>query len=196
MIIKIVGIDPALRNTGLALAEFDTETGSLKYTTIHLLQTENQAGKTVRKSSDDLRCARELSRGIKKFLNDHKPHFVMAEIPTGTQSARGAFSNGVCLGLLAGLGYEIVELSPTEVKMASVGERTASKQDMITWAVAEEPNLPWLYRTSKGKKILKNDNEHLADAVAAINAGVQSVQFLMALRVLSTSTEAKSAMTE
>lgn len=180
-IITIVGIDPALRNTGLAAAHYNVETGDWRVERVSLVQTENRAGKTVRKSSDDLRCAKEMLRAINRFVQDHKAVFAVAEVPTGTQSARGAFSNGVCCGVLAGVGVPLIEVSPTEVKLASVGAKTASKDQIIEWAVGRWPEAGWLTRKFKGEVKLIADNEHMADACAAVAAGIQTAQFETAL---------------
>jgi hypothetical protein len=51
---------------------------------------------------------------------------------------------------------------------------------MIEWAVAKHPDAPWLRRG--GKLIAKN--EHLADAVASIYAGLKTAQFASVLQML------------
>jgi Holliday junction resolvasome RuvABC endonuclease subunit len=184
-IIKIAGIDPSLRNTGLSLASYNIETGDWSVSKIGIVQTENQSGKQVRKSSDDYRSARELIIGVNKFVVEHGVSFVCAEVPTGAQSARAAFSNGVCCGVLAAVPVPLIQVSPTEVKMASVGNRTASKAQMIAWAMGKWPEAGWLTRKLKGAIVPLNDNEHPADACAAIAAGIETVQFAQALAMMA-----------
>lgn len=171
MLIKILGVDPALNNLGLAHMVYNTQTTCLDLERVDLIVTDNQAGKTVRKNSDDLRRARELYGAL--LLAQHEKHCVVAEVPTGTQSARGSISNGICIGVLACLSKPLIEVSPSEVKMASVGSKSASKQEMIDWGTRQYPHANWPMR---GGNYLKK-NEHLADAVAAVWAGVRTEQF-------------------
>ena len=95
--IKILGIDPSMRNTGLALVEVNIADASWTCRDLLLIQTKpNEGGKTVRKSSEDLATGQTLHRGVIAFIDKHQPAFAVAEVPTGTQSARGAYSNGLC----------------------------------------------------------------------------------------------------
>jgi Holliday junction resolvasome RuvABC endonuclease subunit len=184
-IIRILGIDPSLRNTGLAVADYDIFTGKLNVFKVEIAQTANgNDGKVVRKSSDDLSRARAITTEIKRVIAIHSPNFAVAEVPGGTQSARGAFSNGVCCGLLACLSLPLIEVSPMEVKLASVGIKTASKNQMIQWAVAKWPNAGWFTRKLKGEIVMTNDNEHVADACAAIQAGLLTAQFAQAIAMM------------
>lgn len=177
--INVLGMDPSLNNTGLAVCEVDVEHGVLtRVIDLHLASTENRAGKRVRKNSDDLRRAREVLKAAALLIKKHQCRLVMAEVPTGTQSARGSISNGICIGILAAIPRPLIEVSPTEVKLATVGKKTASKQDMIDWAVTAYPNAPWLRRKYKGQMELLKTNEHLADATAAVQAGIETEQFL------------------
>lgn len=177
-IIKVAGIDPSLNNTGLARGFFDTKTGVLDIDHISLIETESLSGKTVRKNSDDMRRAAEIVSGIHEFIADC--HIVFAEIPTGSQSARGSFSNGICLGVLGSIGNvgtsfagRLVQVTPTEVKLKSVGSKTAGKAEMIEWAHGLYPDLSWYWYAKK----LQKKNEHMADAIAAINAGIKTDEF-------------------
>ncbi|MCR9222890.1 MAG: hypothetical protein NXH70_02375 [Hyphomonas sp.] len=177
MKIIIAGIDPALANFGLAKAEYDLGTDTLTPIAINLIETNKQTGKTVRQNSDDLRRASEHCAAMHEWIEEC--HVVFAEIPTGSQSARGAFSNGVCLGVMASIGestgYDgrLIQVSASEVKLAATGSKHATKQEMIDWAYDLYPNLEWsFYRGKPSQK-----NEHLADALAAIHAGLKTDEF-------------------
>ena len=56
---KIVGVDPSLRNFGIVVAELDINTMEFKIQEMRLIESEDNAkkAKTVRKNSDDLRRA-------------------------------------------------------------------------------------------------------------------------------------------
>jgi Holliday junction resolvasome RuvABC endonuclease subunit len=110
--------------------------------------------------------------------------FVCAEVPTGAQYARAAFAFGLCCGVLAAVNAPLIQVNPKEVKMASVGKATATKGEMINWAVESWPEVEWRRRKLKGALVLVNDNEHPADACAAIAAGLQTAQFAQALSLM------------
>lgn len=186
-IIQVIGVDPALRNFGFAVAKVDTETNEIKsIESLELVKTEDDAGKKVRRNSDDLRRAREHVKALQRLSDPSNGTTVaFVEVPVGSQSARAMASYGVCIGVLASCKCGMVEVTPTEVKVAATGHKTATKEEMIDWATGLFPKAPWLKRTVKGKTVLKNENEHLADAVGAINAGLQTSQWAQIRGVLS-----------
>jgi len=183
--IRILGIDPALRNTGLAIADYDIATGALQVKRVEIAQTAKSKDKIVRRSSDDLASAKILLDEINRVIGVYRPTFAVAEVPSGCQSARGSFSNGVCCGLLAAVSVPLIEVNQTEVKLASVGDKKATKDQIIQWAVGKWPNAGWLTRKFKGEVVLLNDNEHMADACAAIAAGLLTVQFAQSVAMLN-----------
>lgn len=175
-LIQVLGIDPALRNFGFCSALVNAETDEIvKVSKLRLAKSEDEAGKKVRRNSDDLRRAKILHDALQE---EAEMNFIaFAEVPVGSQSSRAMASYGVCIGVLASCPIGLIEVTPSEVKMASVGTKTATKQEMIDWAVNKFPDAPWLKRKLKGEEVLKNENEHLADALAAINAGLKSSQW-------------------
>lgn len=174
---KIVGIDPSLRNFGIVAADLDIETGDFKIMDMRLIESEDNAkkAKTVRKNSDDLRRAKLLHDGFVEMCQGASIAFV--EVPVGSQSARAMASYGICIGVLAACPIPMIQVTPTEVKLAMTGEKTATKDEMIEAAVKAHPYAKWMTRKSKGELVLLNDNEHLADAVGAILAGKKTDEF-------------------
>lgn len=185
MNIQIVGIDPAIRNFGYAQAVYDVKTQSLSFTTVRLVSTEKDTCKTVRRNSDDLRRAATHLAALRAMCAGM--NLAVAEIPTGTQSARGAMSNGISIGILAACPLPLIQVLPHEVKMAAVGHKQAAKEEMIEWAMSKYPHLPWLLQEKNGKGFKKGEpvaaNEHLADAVAIVHAGIATEQFAQALSI-------------
>lgn len=182
MLIKVAGLDPALSNLGLAKGTFDTESGELIITDIFTQVTEPEAGKTVRKSSDDLRRANLLAGALHPWIADADA--VFAEIPSGAQSARAAFGLGIALGVVGTVGIvgkfagRPIQTNPSDVKRKAIGSKNASKEEMIEWAHGRWPNLPWKRTPSgKNKGQLSPSNEHVADACAVINAGIDTDEF-------------------
>lgn len=177
MKLKVVGIDPSLRNFGVVKAELDLSTMELTPTKMYLVKTEDDAkkAKTVRKNSDDLRRARLLHDGFVEACADAS--FAFVEVPVGSQSARAMASYGVCIGVLSACPIAMIQLTPTETKLAGTGIKTATKDEMIEAAVAKHPNAGWLTRKVKGEVSFVGDNEHLADALFTIYAGMKTDEF-------------------
>lgn len=171
---RVIGLDPSMANLGIAIGDID-EKGNITISDLKLVETDGQNGKTVRKNSDDIRRCRLLYRAMHEACS--YGGLVIAEVPVGSQSSRAMASYGMCAMLLAACPRPLIEVTPNEVKLASVGSKLASKEEVIDWAFSLYPNAPWLVRNSKGKKTLVKKNEHLADAIAAIHAGVQTEQF-------------------
>lgn len=182
--LTVIGCDPSLKGWGLArlvvnigslstLAEPEADVVDLR-----LIATEKSGGKLVRAASDDLRRAQELHQGFHSFCRGAA--IVMAEIPSGTQSARGAMSNGICLGVLASSPLPIIQVAPLETKLATVGSKTATKPEMIEWATSKFPRAAWL----RHRGSLTAANEHLADAVAVVMAGLRTPEFRAAANMM------------
>lgn len=170
----MVGIDPSLRHTGLAVASVDEDLpGVVTPFDLRLVETV-AADYPGRKSFDDLDCAGALFGGIEGFLVEHAvgaDDVVVVEVPSGTQSARASWSLGIVLGIVAAVETRFpgifVRLTPRQVKQHFTGNPTATKETMIETAVSRHPELPWLYH----HKRLVAKNEHLADALAVLFCG-------------------------
>lgn len=131
------------------------------------------------KDGKDLRRAQELVGA--QLIAQQGRAIAIAEVPVGSQSARAMASYGICIGILASLRIPLIEVTPNEVKLAGAGVKNATKDEMIQWAMKEFPNANWLTRRLHGEVVPTDANEHLADAVGAIKAGVQTQQFRQAL---------------
>jgi Holliday junction resolvasome RuvABC endonuclease subunit len=176
--IRILGIDPSLSNFGFAKMIMDVESGGIALVELELCATEPEKSKTVRKNSIDLDRARKLyqSTGANQAWAD----VVAVEVPVGSQSARAMASYGICVGILASIHKPLIQLTPSQVKIAAVNDKNASKEEMIAWATAAYPNGNWLKHA--GKIVAKN--EHLADAVAAVHAATRVDDFKLITTIL------------
>lgn len=184
MKLNIVGVDPSLCNFGIVNAILDTETLKFEITSMALVESADNAKKqkTVRKNSDDLRRAQLLHDGFQKAVQGAS--FAFVEVPVGSQSSRAMASYGVCIGVLASCPIAMIQVTPAEVKLAGTGIKTATKSEMIDAAVAKYPTAKWFMRKLKGEMVLMNDNEHLADATFAIEAGINTAEFKNAIALL------------
>lgn len=178
--IAVLGMDPSLRNWGLAEAILDLDAESLTTPTISTIHTKEVKGKQVRQNSKDLETAEQLAKGAIEAAQRAKVVFV--EVPVGSQSARAMASYGVCVGVLGAiraLGIPVIEVSPLEVKTHFTGIKTATKDQMISQAVKLYPDAAW--PRFKGQVV--DRAEHMADAIAAIHAGVNTPMFQQLLRL-------------
>jgi Holliday junction resolvasome RuvABC endonuclease subunit len=173
-VIKVVGQDPSLRNWGLAVGTLDLETKKLTVDYVDLTNPVLPTGKQVRQNSTDLESALQLYKGAADAAIG--AHAVFVEVPVGSQSARAMASYGICVGVLGALranGIPFFEVTPTEVKLATVGTKTATKQEMINWAMAAHPEANWPTYKQKGETMVSEAKaEHMADAIASIYAGM------------------------
>lgn len=182
MEVRICGIDGSLRNFGIAVVFLNVETMEMRVEKLEIFKTEKGKEKTVRKSSDNLERAQTIAAGIKETLKGSISAF--AEVPSGGQSYDAVLGFGIVIGLYASIEVPLLEVSPSETKKAAVGTRTASKQEIIDWAFAKFPDAPWRTRKLKGEMVPTADNEHIADAVAIVHAGIKTPAFQQTLQIL------------
>lgn len=186
--IRAVGLDMAFANVGLCRVRIEPNAKMPAMPRIvceglHLISTEAGNRKVVRVSSDDLRRGRELHAGISMYLGEGAS-FIFAEVPSGAKDAKAASLLGMAKGILACLPLPLIEVTPLEVKEAVTGRRgkeKVPKAEVIRWAVSRWPDAPWVRHERSGKGFkpgdLQNCNEHLADALAAVAAGIRTPEF-------------------
>ena len=177
---RVVGFDPSLRNWGIAKGIFiPGPYPRLHIEEIDVINPELPTGKQVRQNSLDLESAKQLCAAALSAAKDAQAIFV--EVPVGSQSARAMASYGICVGVLGALratGIPFFEVTPTEVKMASAGKKTATKLEMIQWAMNQHPEANWpRYKQNGVVKVSEAKAEHMADATAAIYAGLACNSF-------------------
>lgn len=183
MLVRIVGFDPAFANFGIARTLVDTTTFRIaKIEDLKLVKTEKAKNKTVRASSDELARARILQQEMASACTGCLG--AAMEVPAGSQSASAARKLGIAVGVMASCPLPMIEVSPIEGKKASVGKKTATKQEMIDWATGRWPNAPWIEHRGK----LTQANEHLADACAVVEAALLTQELRMALGVAAQAT--------
>ena len=178
-LLKVVGFDPSLRNWGVAKGTLDLLTLDLTIQEVQTIKPVLPTGKQTRQNSLDLESGYQLSKAAMAAAED--AHAVFVEVPIGSQSARAMASYGICVGVLGAIRANDIpffEMTPTEVKLAGAGNKTATKQEMISWATKRHPNANWpTYRRNGVVLISESEAEHQADAVAAIHAGIASNSF-------------------
>lgn len=185
-ILNILGFDPSMNNWGIAAAKYDTETGKLEVVHLSVTTPVLPTGKQVRQNSKDLQAAQQLYAAA----IDTTPgvHAIFVEVPIGSQSARAMASYGMCVGILGGLrasGIPFYEVTPTEVKLATTGNKNATKKDMISWGTQLHPEASWpTYNRGGVAMVTEAKAEHMADALGAIYAGLNGEAFKQSLRLM------------
>jgi Holliday junction resolvasome RuvABC endonuclease subunit len=188
MKIKIAGLDGSLRNFGIAKMEYDIGSGALSVLDLKLIETEKEQTKKMRASSDTFERAKKLAAEANEFTKDCIITF--AEVPFGGKSYDAVLGFGIVIGIYAGLDVVPEEVAPAQTKIAAVGTRTASKEEMIHWAFNLYPDAPWLTTKRGGVMVPTQKNEHLADGVGVVHAGIKLPSFRQAVQILAASQKA------
>ena len=174
-VIRVVGLDPSMANFGMVSGVLNMKTGVFDLEVLRLVETKASKLKQTRKNSDDLERAKQHFSALTDMVK--KADLVCVEIPVGSQTARAMCSYGMCIGLLASINVPMIQVTPSEVKRAATGNKNATKGDMIDWALTQYPQAKWFSTIKKGFITYSLKNEHLADAVATIHAGVLTDDF-------------------
>lgn len=179
-------MDPSLNNWGIASGTYDTETQQLSIDDLHVICPSYQTGKQVRKNTKDIERAESLCGNAYPFMSGATLVFV--EAPVGSQSARAMASYGICVGVIGSLktsGIPFIEVMPNEVKLATVGKKTATKAEIIDRAMKLYPTAPWPMKKVKGvSSVIAGTAEHMADAIGAIEAGIKTNSFKTAISLI------------
>lgn len=185
--IRVVGFDPSMRNWGVAKGIICMDQGVLHLDHVAVIQPVLPTGKQLRQNSQDLEAAFQLCSGALDHAKGAQAIFV--EVPVGSQNARAAAGYGLCVGILGALratGIPFFEVTPTEVKMVSVGKKTATKAEMIDWAMKQHPEANWPTYKQNGELLVSEAKaEHMADATGAIYAGVRTNSFKQTLHLMN-----------
>jgi len=182
----VISIDPSMSNTALIAFRYDPVARTAVAIDSITLRTEKTSSKQVRASSDLIQRCGHLYAEAHAFIRKHAPDLVFAETPSGSQSASGMKNYGVSCFLLSTLTPKPIEVTPHEVKIATVGKKTATKVEMIDWAFSRHPEINWKLTPAKRPQV--TTEEHLADAVGVLYAGLRTAEFSRAVAVLANAT--------
>lgn len=186
-IIRMIGLDPSLTHTGWAVSIVNTDSCEIErvidWGTVVTAPTKVKA---IRRNSDDLVRSRLIVTRLDHVIKKYEIKMGASEIPSGAQSARAALSFGISIGILASLKIPLIEVMPSETKLATHGTKTADKEDIVRWVLAKTKKHPITWPSGKaknaweieyGKGYITLGVEHQADAVAVTQAAIKSEQF-------------------
>ena len=184
---KFVSIDSSLNNTGIAVGSYTNDIISIEK--ILLFENGSAIEKKYKNTKKRLRrktkecievCALTFCN-IRNAINNigvNTIDMIFIEEPTGSQNSSGMKSYGVTCQLIGVLKdyFKVTSVSADSAKIASVGNKNASKQEIIDWAYNLYPNLEWeVHGPGKYEGQLKDKNEHMADAIAIGYAGIKKL---------------------
>lgn len=128
---RVLGIDPSLRGTGLALLEFAPGRAPvlLRCQTVKVTPRHSMAY-----------CLAEIHRAVAVYVADFTPRHVALEQTIFVQNFQTAqilgAARGAAIAAAALQGHEIFEYAPLRVKQAVVGAGRASKEQMARTVMA------------------------------------------------------------
>jgi len=173
---RMLAIDPGFKNTGVAVLEFNDDEWFIIHTS--LIKTEKSSKKLgVRVADDTVRRCEEIARALQKIIDNTKVSLFAVETPSGGGKSASAvkamaLATGVVSTVIALNKKPAVWCTPTDVKKATIGTKTASKLAIMDYACEKFPTLRSEYTHIKGasKGKLRNDFEHIADAIGVFEA--------------------------
>jgi crossover junction endodeoxyribonuclease RuvC len=128
---RVLGVDPSLRGTGLALIEFSPGRPAV------MLRCLTVRVKPVHPMPH---CLAEIHRAVAAFMADFSPRHVALEQTIYVQNFQTAqilgAARGAAIAAAALSGSEIFEYAPLRVKQAVVGAGRASKEQMARTVMA------------------------------------------------------------
>jgi Holliday junction resolvasome RuvABC endonuclease subunit len=185
----LIGIDPGLAFTGFAVASVRARSSVIQAVKAVGIIRTSPDGEAAHKGADKYRRAEEIHRQLRAVIAEHAVQTVMFEMGVRSVTRYANFDFGLVYGLIAGLALPTIAVSPQEVKRAATGVSRASKGDVIKWALKLTRGCPGHWPTSQvpnslglkiGGKYVCSYAEHAADALAVIQAGVCSEEWLTA----------------
>ncbi len=128
---RVLGVDPSLRGTGLALIEFAPGRPAmlLGCRTVKIAPRHTLA-----------HCLAEIHRAVEQFIAEYEPRHVALEQTIYVQNVRTAqvlgAARGAAIAVAALRGKDVYEYPPLRVKQAVVGRGRASKEQMARTVMA------------------------------------------------------------
>jgi hypothetical protein len=141
----------------------------------HTFPAKEKKGKNLH----DVNSVRCILADLDAFLLKHNPHLVCAELPLGSQSSQAMIGLGICTAILSTIKYPLILVNPFDVKKVvyAGAKRKVAKGEIVEWATTKQPSELWFKRKLKGKIVYMASNEHLADALVSIYAGMEKEVF-------------------
>ena len=172
---RIIALDVSLRATGFAVVDAGQQPEKLlQYGYIPTMPDKRRKG---RRTEDDIRRVSLIVLQLRTLLEKWQPGLVVAELPSWSQSSRGAVAQGVSLGILGALrvidAVPCLWVDPQETKTGATGSRKASKGDVQAAVVRVWPALACRNN---------DEREAVCDSLGALMFARSTDLYLMAAR--------------
>lgn len=122
----VLGIDPSLRGTGLALVDFAKGVDQGKLLGSRTLKLKPKLSQSE--------CLGEIHRAVSALIERHRPHCIALEQTIYVQNFQTAqilgMARGAAIGPAAAEGLPVHEYAPLRIKQAVVGYGRASKEQV------------------------------------------------------------------
>lgn len=170
---KIIGFDVGLAHCGIACVEVSaTPTGfNFALVSADVIVTEKRGSKVAMSTTaDNVARMRELGDGLHDAMIPMlQSKLAVSESQSWPRNAGSSAKIGMAWGVVTTLLHTrhipLYDVSPQAIKLAVCGNKSASKDDVISTVTAIVGLMP--------AKIKKADREHACDAVAAVMAAVR-----------------------
>ena len=134
----ILGVDPSLRGTGIAIVCFEKE---------GRIVLRHRETIKIPPSQSSTQCLARISERCEWLVRNFEINQVAVEQTIYVQNYKTAMTlgaaKGAALGILAKEGLEVFEYPPLRIKQAIVGNGRASKQQVAEMVTRFTGNLDW-----------------------------------------------------
>lgn len=163
---KILALDPGFAATGAVVMEWKGNVwwpAEMKC----IRTTKDDAKLGVRVAEQDVTRVQETARALVDIIDRHQIKMMVVELPHGgAQSSRAVRAMALSTGLIAGLveyfGLAVEWLTPDDTRIAAVGSRKATKDQVMAGMAVRYPALNDIKT--------KAEKEHIADAMSCFRA--------------------------
>lgn len=181
--IRLVGLDVALVNTGWAVVHLPLEEGAPPRLVDAgvVVTTKGDGDRELHPTLDATRRGHELHRAIARVFEAHDPEVVCVEAMSWPRHAKATAAMALAWGALSPLIMArpfTVARTPQVVKRAVTGKKTATKEEVIAALTARFENLPHVLRTTARSRW-----EHPSDALASVVASLDSEEVRAMVKV-------------
>lgn len=191
---KVLALDPAYRNFGYVIfhqedgaSDFIPTRGRVIRPTVLSAKDRKEHKKRTKdeilKMDNAVNACREVFAELRMLLTLERPDVIVAERLGGTQDYSSARSFGYADGILACLielaGVPCYRYTNVKIKHAFTGQRGATKETMISEAVARWPEfVDRCFPTSTQTEVgYENICEHMADACGVMVTATKDPKF-------------------
>lgn len=168
-VLKFISVDPSLSNTAVV---YGTIIGEVIPEGYFLLHTDPPK-KGEKKINSIVSRAKYILDELRDFVNKFNPDVCFAELPTGSQSSSASISVGVSCCIIATLGDKTVSVTASDVKMNSVGSKTATKKEIMGYCENKYPN--FMFERKKDGSMVEGRMEHVCDAICIAEVGFKTM---------------------